>query len=163
MAALTPGTPAPDLEIAQTDGRTFSLRQALGHGPVMLVFYRTDCPICQFSLPFLERLRRRYGQTASLLLGISQNDLSATRRFAQEYDFNFPAALDAAGVVSRAWGLTHVPTVFSVGRQGKIERAIVGFVRDEYEALNREYAEANAAEPTPLFESGDAVPALRPG
>ncbi len=163
MAALPPGVKAPALELQQTDGRQFTLGAALGGGPVVLAFFRTDCPICQFSFPFLERIRRRYGHGQSLLLGISQNDLKTTRRFAQEYDLGMPLALDAVGAVSRAWGVTIVPTLFSIGRDGNIARSIVGFVRDDYEALNRDFAEASSAAPTPLFTSEEAIPALRPG
>lgn len=163
MAALEVGTAAPELELKQSDGRVFRLREALGRGPVMLAFFRTDCPICQYSFPFLERIRRRYGQHESLLLGVSQSELAETRRFAQQYDLGMPMALDDGGAASRAWGLSIVPMVFSIGRDGRIGRTITGFVRDEYEALNREYAEANAAEATPLFTDADQVPVLRPG
>ena len=52
MAALSPGTPAPDFTLRAMDGKQFSLRDALARGPVVAAFFKISCPTCQYTFPF---------------------------------------------------------------------------------------------------------------
>ena len=56
MAALNPGTVAPDFTLQAMDGKRFSLFETLDQGPVLAVFFKISCPTCQYALPFLQRL-----------------------------------------------------------------------------------------------------------
>ena len=53
MAALNAGVLAPDFTLPTVQGGQVSLRQALAKGPVVLVFFKVSCPVCQYALPFL--------------------------------------------------------------------------------------------------------------
>ena len=63
MPALTVGTTAPDFTLPDMDGKQFSLRQAIARGPVVLVFFKVSCPVCQFAFPFIERIYKASGFT----------------------------------------------------------------------------------------------------
>jgi len=65
MAALNPGTIAPDFKLQNHEGKQFSLREALARGPVISAFFKISCPTCQYALPFLQRIYRRMQMTAS--------------------------------------------------------------------------------------------------
>ena len=41
--ALTAGTSAPDFKLQTMDGKQFSLREALTHGPVVAAFFKISC------------------------------------------------------------------------------------------------------------------------
>ena len=56
MTALATGTRAPEFELKTLDGKKFTLRDELAHGPVALAFFKVSCPTCQYTFPFLERL-----------------------------------------------------------------------------------------------------------
>ena len=65
MAALTVGTKAPEFTLKAIDGKEFSLSGELGHGPIVLAFFKVSCPTCQYAFPFLERLHKAYGMAGA--------------------------------------------------------------------------------------------------
>ncbi len=64
MAALEPGTTAPDFTLPAMDGKQFSLREALARGPVLAAFFKISCPTCQYAFPFLQRIYEAHGNKA---------------------------------------------------------------------------------------------------
>ena len=109
-----------------------SLREALAKGPVVLVFFKKSCPVCQYALPFLERVYQANRAANVTVLGISQNDARETQEFLREYGVTFPVALDdpANYKVSNAYGLTNVPTIFYIAPDGEIEVSCVGWSKN---------------------------------
>ena len=84
----------------------------------------------------VQALRQR-GNVA--FLGISQDDASATKEFADEYGVTFPVFLDAAGYpASNAYGLTNVPTTFLIDTDGTVKLTAFGFNKKELEAIAAE-------------------------
>ncbi len=165
MPALATGTKAPAFELKTLEGKTFSLRDELARGPVVLAFFKVSCPVCQFAFPYLERLHEAYKQTGYTLLGVSQNDAKETAAFDKEFGVTFPVLLDELGryPVSNAYGLTNVPTVFWIAQDGEIELSSVGWLKADLEELNRRMSEAGKIKPMPLFASGESVPDFRAG
>jgi len=165
MAALAVGTKAPDFELKAMDGQRFSLQIALGSGPVVLAFFKVSCPTCQYAFPFLERLHKAYGQKGVKLLGVSQNNAKDTAAFAKEFGVTFPILLDDTEKypVSNAYGLTNVPTVFWIAKDGEIEISSVGWVKADFAEVNRKMAEAHEVSPASVFRPGEDVRDFRAG
>jgi peroxiredoxin len=165
MAALTAGKTAPDFQLKALDGQQFSLAEALARGPVVLAFFKVSCPTCQYAFPFLERLHQAYGRSGVTLIGISQNDGKETAAFNKEFGVTFPVLLDEIGKypVSNAYGLTNVPTVFWIAQDSEIEVSSVGWVKAEFEQINRKMAEAGKIPPAVVFKPGEDVRDFRAG
>jgi peroxiredoxin len=165
MAALTVGTKAPDFALKAMDGKRFLLQEELGSGPVVLAFFKVSCPTCQYAFPFLERLHKAYGQKGVKLLGVSQNNAKDTAAFAKEFGVRFPILLDEIDEypVSNAYGLTNVPTIFWIAQDGEIEVSSVGWVKAEFEEINRKMAEAGQLGPAVMFRPGEDVRDFRAG
>ena len=165
MAALIEGTPAPDFTLPTTDGKTISLREALERGPVVAAFFKISCPVCQYAFPYLERIHKAYGNKKVTIIGISQNKQRDTLAFISEYGITFPVLLDDTNAypVSNAYGLTNVPTVFWIARDGEIEISSVGWMRKEIEDINRKVAEAAGEGAKPIFQQGEQVADFRAG
>jgi len=165
MAALTAGTKAPEFILKTLDGKAFSLSDVLARGPVVLAFFKVSCPTCQYALPFFERLYKAYGKNGVTLAGVSQNDAGDTAAFLKEFGVTFPVLLDEAGKypVSNAYGLTNVPTIFWIAQDGEVEVSSVGWVKADFEQINRRMAEAGKASPTPMFRAGEDVRDFRAG
>ena len=165
MAALTAGTKAPEFELNTLDGKKFSLTEELARGPVVLVFFKVSCPTCQYALPFFERLHEVYGAKGVRLFGTSQNGAKDTAAFNKEFGITFPVLLDDTNSypVSNAYGLTNVPSVFWVGQDGEIEISSVGWVKADFEKINREMAGAEKATPAVVFKPGEDVRDFRAG
>jgi len=165
MTALAVGTKAPDFELRAIDGRRFVLSDELARGPVVLAFFKVSCPVCQYAFPFLERLERAYGHTGVRIIGVSQNDPKQTAAFNKEFGVTFPVLLDETDTypVSNAYGLTNVPTLFWIAQDGEIEVSSVGWVKAEFEEINRKMAEARNIPTASVFKPADDVRDFRPG
>jgi peroxiredoxin len=164
MAALPSGTNAPPITLADSKGAKRSLAEALQSGPVLAAFFKVDCPTCQFTMPFLERLHQRYSGPKFSMLGISQDDARDTREFCEEYGVQFPALIDERGYpVSNEYGLTNVPTMFWINPDGQIHQTSVGFSKVELDKMAAQAAHATGRSPVSLFKPGEVIPEMKPG
>ncbi len=165
MAALAGGTKAPEFQLNTLDGKQFSLSSELVSGPVVLAFFKVSCPTCQYALPFLERLYKTYGDKGVRLVGVSQNDAKETTAFAKEFGITFPILLDDTQKypVSNAYGLTNVPTIFWVAQDGEVEVSSVGWVKADFEQINRKMAENGKIAAAVVFKPGEEVRDFRAG
>ena len=155
MSTLQAGQTAPDFRLELAGGATKSLDELLSEGPVLLAFYKVTCPTCQFTLPFLERLKSR----AFSVFAVCQDDATRAREFEKEFSVHLPTLLDKARdgyPVSNAFGLTHVPSLFLVEQDKRISWASVGFFKRELETLA-----ARAGKP--IFQAGELVPEAKSG
>lgn len=162
--ALPPGEKAPEISLKSTNGQRVTLAEALKKGPVLAAFFKVNCPTCQFTFPFLERLHDTYGDSNFTLWGISQNDARDTRHFSMEYGIKFPTLVDEDGYpASNQYGLTNVPTLFLISPEGQIRESSVGFVKADIEKIALQVARATGKAPTPVFEPGEVIPESKPG
>jgi peroxiredoxin len=165
MAALNPGTTAPDFTLPTLEGKQFSLREALLRGPVLAAFFKISCPTCQYAFPFLQRIYAAHGNKNVAIIGVSQNERKDTAAFTKEYGVTFPVLLDdtSSYPVSNAYGLANVPTLFWIAPDGEIEVSSVGWVRKDMEELNQRAANALAHAAKPLFRGDEQVADFRAG
>jgi peroxiredoxin len=165
MAALDTGTLAPDFTLPAMDGTQFSLKDALARGPVLAAFFKISCPVCQFALPYLERIYKAYGDRNVSIVGISQNDKKDAAAFIKEYGITFPVLLDDTRTyqVSNAYGLTNVPSIFWIAQDGEIELSSVGWLKKDIDEINRRAAEITGDGLKPVFRAGEDVPDFRAG
>ena len=165
MAALATGAKAPEFELKTLDGKNFSLSERLAKGPVVLAFFKVSCPTCQYAMPFLERLYKAYKDKGVTLAGVSQNDAKETAAFCKDFGVTFPMLLDDTRTypVSNAYGLTNVPTIFWIAEDGEIEVSSVGWVKAEFELINRKMAETGKIAAAVVFKSGEDVRDFRAG
>jgi peroxiredoxin len=150
------GAKAPDFRLAGLDGSTHPLQEMLTAGPVLLAFYKISCPVCQLTVPYLERLA---ANNAFQVIGISQDDAGATRGFANRFGLTFPTLLDLSSEdypASNAYGISSVPTMFVVEPDGTISRSFAGFSKRDFEELG---ARAGVAP----FGPDDHVPEWKAG
>ena len=155
MSQLSIGKHAPDFVLTDVNGRTHRLSDALERGPVALVFYKSACPTCQFSFPYIQKmfldLRNRPGWT---LWGISEDDVAETRQFAEENGITFDLLIDEYPYdVSAAYGLEFVPAIFLIQPDGTIAVSDFGFTK----------AGLNGIAGFEFFKPNDGLPASRPG
>lgn len=137
-----------------------SLAEILANGRALLVFFKITCPVCQMTLPYLERIHVAGGASGGLAIyGISQDDDGDTREFMEEFGVTFPMLLDSEDAdfpASNAYGISSVPTMFLVESDGTIARVLEGWQKTEIERLG-------AAAGMAIFRSADNVPAWKAG
>jgi peroxiredoxin len=165
MTALRVGGTAPHFKLVGLHNETFSLSDGIVRGPVVLAFFKVSCPTCQYAFPFYERLFQAYKGRGVALVGISQNNPEDTAAFAKEFGITFPLLLDdpITYPVSNAYGLTNVPTLYWIARDGEIELSSVGWSKPDFEEVNRRMAEAGSVMRAPIFHAGEDVRDFRGG
>ena len=166
MPALQAGVTAPEIRLPLIDGREFSLNQARKRGPVVVAFFKVNCPVCQLAFPYLERIYKAYsGSQKFTFVGVSQNDARDTQDFNLKFGITFPVLLDDTRKypASNAYGLTNVPSVFMVSSEGEVELSSVAWSRQDMEELNRRLAEISGNKPASLIQAGEQVPDYKPG
>lgn len=158
------GSTAPRFSLKALDGKEYLLDSLLERGPAVLAFFKISCPVCQFTLPFLQRIfERSAGQSVSVM-GISQDDARETKEFNQEYGVKFPTLVDGAGYpVSNAYGLTTVPAIFLVAPDGKVKVSCEGFDKEALEKIANELSPCQRIPSVLLFRPDEVVPDFKPG
>jgi peroxiredoxin len=154
---IYPGNQAPDINLPDLEGTAFQLRKALEQGPVVLAFFKISCPTCQMTFPFLQRLADAPATDAQLI-AISQDTAEDSREFHQRVGVSMRTLVDARPgyAVSNAYGISNVPSLFVVERDGTISAAADGFNKAAIEGI----ASLFGVKP---FRETDHVPSLRPG
>jgi|SRR5450755_1188673 peroxiredoxin len=153
---LDPGTRAPGFRLRDPEGGESTLEEWTARGRVLVVFFKVTCPVCQLTLPFLERMHLSGGLA---ICGISQNDAADTREFNQYFGVTFDTLLDGEDEdfpVSNAYGIASVPSMFLVEPDGGISRVIEGWNKKDMEELG-------AVAGMSLFRPEDNVPAWKAG
>jgi peroxiredoxin len=155
MNQLSIGSRAPDFELLDFHGRVHRLSDALARGPVALIFYKSSCPTCQFTFPYIQRIFSEVGGTAGWTLwGISQDDVQETRDFADQYGITFELLIDEHPyAVSAAYELQFVPAIFLIQPDRTVTLSEFGFTK----------AGLNRIAGFELFTGKDGLPATRPG
>jgi len=155
---------APEFALAGLEGRSYSLRDALAQGPLIVAFFKVSCPTCQYVLPYIERLHQQFHAQKIQVWGVSQDDARTSRSFVEEYKVTFPVLVDDHPYeISSTYGLTHLPAMLLIDPQGQIVLATDGFDKRDLLAIHRWLAEYTAAVPPALFRATERVPEYTPG
>jgi peroxiredoxin len=153
---LDAGTRAPDFQLSRLEGGEASFAEVAAGRPVLLAFFKVTCPVCQLTMPFLERLHASGGLT---ICGISQNNAADTREFNGYFGVSFATLLDAEDEdfpASNAYGVSSVPSMFLVAPDGMIARVMEGWNKKEMASLGE-------AAGITLFQPEENVPAWKAG
>jgi peroxiredoxin len=172
MSQLSIGIKAPDFELYGLDGQSYRLAHALNGSPVVLAFYKSACPVSQFTLPFLQKIYAHAAVRAQpsrkdmglKIWGVSQDDESETRAFAKRYGIGFDLVIDEYPYsVSTSYGLEFVPGIFIVQPDGLITLSYSGFHKSGLKEIATLAGRSSGRSPLQLFERGDGIPDIRPG
>lgn len=106
MPRIANGTPAPDFELPDQNGRLVRLSQYREHSAVVIYFYPKDdtkgCTIeaCRFRDDF-----PRFQATGAEILGISDDSNESHGQFASKYNLPFTLLSDKGGLVRKLYGV----------------------------------------------------------
>lgn len=157
---LEPGAKLPPLALADERGAPFPLPA----GETLYAVFKTTCPTCALTWPYLDRIRAAASGGGLSVVGVSQDDPGATRAFGEQAGARVATAYDAAPwPASEALGVEIVPTLFRVRPDGVVAETVVGFDRARLEGFARRAAELAGRAASPLFRADEKVPAIKPG
>ena len=155
---LTDGDRAPEFDLEAVDGKRYALNDRL----TLAIFFKTDCPTCQYAWPFFERLHAAYSKAGLQIWGISQHDRNLTRQFGKEYGSHIPLLLDTERRVTAGYRPDFVPTGFLIA--GRTVRATFeSWNKLRFIELGQQVATSLQVAAKPLVRQGEQVAEFRPG
>ena len=116
------------LEIAGKPGHLTDLKGKV----VILNFWATWCPPCVEETPALNRLQKYIESRNGVILGVAADeDPAAYEKFLREHGVAFetyrdPATKENRSPIAESYGTIMVPETYIIGRDGKIQRKIIG-------------------------------------
>lgn len=125
---------APAFTLERIDGDPLSLDAMTADGPVVLVFAHADCPTSTLALRRLAELEP--GQAGVALACVAEETPEAAGRLARRTGIRFPVLAEPAPFdVSRAYGITTVPTAVRIEPGAGVTGTAIGWDADAYERL----------------------------
>jgi peroxiredoxin len=100
------GEQVPAFQLRDGYGRVFSSREALQHGPIVLVFYMGRwCPYCNVDLRAIEAAAHNIRSLGASLVVVSQQTPDNSLETQKGNGLSFASLVDAGGKLAHASGL----------------------------------------------------------
>ncbi|MBI4639904.1 MAG: TlpA family protein disulfide reductase [Candidatus Tectomicrobia bacterium] len=157
------GTVAPAFQLTALDHKVYSLGEGITTDLVLVMFFNTDCPTCQLTLPYIEKLYKTYKETGFKVWGVSQDDEAETTKFLTRHKASFPILLDDELKMTVEYEVATVPTLFLVGKGREVLQSYTGFTKDDMNALAVQVAGHYKAEAVVIADPYDGNPNWKPG
>jgi len=108
------------------DGKPVALTQYRGK-PVLLDFWATWCGPCKAQSPILDGVSKRLSERGLVVLGVGTSDTpSAARAWAKSHKISYPIIMDEDGAVARSYGVSNLPTLVLLAKDGTVRAIRVG-------------------------------------
>ncbi|MDD5762146.1 MAG: TlpA disulfide reductase family protein, partial [bacterium] len=129
------GKPAPDFKGSSPFGKPVSLSAFRGKAPTILTFWSIYCTTCVEEMAGLQKLYEKYGPGGVAVVAVNEDaDVGVERvkafleRSAASPDgkFTFDILFDGKGDVLRAYGVSSLPTLFFIDREGTVREVVNG-------------------------------------
>jgi peroxiredoxin Q/BCP len=103
---LKVGDEAPDFTLPSNTGEPVALSSYRGKKSVVLYFYPKDnTPGCTTQAQKFRDDNDRYAKAGAVVLGVSVDDETSHKFFANKHQLNFPLLADVGGKVARQYGV----------------------------------------------------------
>jgi peroxiredoxin/outer membrane lipoprotein-sorting protein len=119
------GKPALPFELSTLAGERMGLDDLRG-SVVLIDFWATWCGPCRRELPHVQKLYDEHKDDGLVVLAVSQEKEATIRRYIDKAGFTFPTLVDADGSVNRSYGVSALPTLVIVNREGIVSDFLVG-------------------------------------
>jgi len=156
-------TPAPTIPFLDATGSALTLAEllAMTEGlPLLLAFFKVDCPTSRLAWPYVQKLHALYGGTAVRVTGVCQDTAAEGAAFYREHGkatFDLLFDPEPRFAASNAFDVDSVPHLVLLSPGAEVKKTLTGWSRREMEALGRELAEAKGLAARPVVPPADPV------
>lgn len=138
IVMLRVGDKAPLFEVSDVFGNRLSLGDRVGKNVIVLVFWSVYCDPCRASMPAFNEVYRRYREKGLDFLTINMDGeemTDAIRGFLADEDIELTVLLDEPEgdflKIADPYGVQGTPTIYIIGRNGRIAFGKVGTISFE--------------------------------
>jgi len=111
---------ASSFNFLDLNGSERSLEEFRGNTPLLLVFWRTDCPACLTELPKLEKLKTQWEGRGVKFLALGEDlSLKVLKRYVEAGEPTYVIGWDQDGKAAFSYGVQGVPFVVVLDPQGR--------------------------------------------
>jgi len=118
-----PSTKMPSLSISTLEGDWVDIKKMSHDKPVLLYFWATWCPVCNFVSPSVNWLS---GSHQVVSVAITSGDDKRLGQYMAYKEYDFPVINDPKGKIGQAWGVAATPSIVIV-KKGEISSITTGF------------------------------------
>jgi peroxiredoxin/outer membrane lipoprotein-sorting protein len=118
------GSRAGNFSLKTLEGEPVALEQTRGK-VVVLDFWATWCPPCREELPSIEKLREEFAGQVQFF-GVNDEDSGTVKDFLRKHKYELPVLMDGKRQVDRQYGVSAIPTMFIIDKQGVIRQHFIG-------------------------------------
>lgn len=130
-APICAGDAAPSITLRDMNNRLVFCKEILKTKPVLVSFFFTGCLPCKKEIPDLERLKSAYGgKVKFLMISTDKAGADAVEPFIAEMKVTIDVLIDKYSDAARGFGVTQYPTVFIIGKDGKVVYTCAGYRED---------------------------------
>ncbi|WP_165226961.1 peroxiredoxin family protein [Aquisphaera insulae] len=147
---------APAFQAEADDGKSYSLRDLAGEGPLALIFIKDGCPCSVAAAPYFNRLRDDYGDRVRFF-GIIDGDPPVARRWAKAHQPRFPLLSDPRLDLVHEYKVENSAYLALVARGGTIVKCWPGYSVGMLEEANAELARLAGVEAKPVNSTGAPI------
>jgi AhpC/TSA family protein len=134
---------------------------AFGEGPVGLFFYKVTCPTCRLAAPKMQAFERAF---PGRVIGVGQDPERELARFSSDHAMEIRTIEDAPPYpLSNAFAVVSVPTLYLVGKDGRLLESVGAWDRSGFNRVARRIAELTGDEPVEVSTPADGLPDFKPG
>lgn len=148
-AALGVGAVPPDRLGETLGGKAVTLSSYPGRA-VVVTFWASWCQYCLKELPVLENIQRKVGKDRLQVIAVNGEDFDTFRKLARIMKpFEIQVISDSGKEVHDAYGVSGIPHMVIIGRDGKIQQVYRGYAESELPAIVADLNKAIGAIPQP--------------
>lgn len=131
------GDAAPDFNLTSLDGNQVSLASLKGE-VVLLDFGATWCRPCKAAMPTIQKLHEAYKDKGVVILGVNtwEKNADAAKDYMARNKFTYGRLLNGDDL-AKAYGVTGIPTLVIIGKDGKVAMADMGLSDDTGASLRK--------------------------
>lgn len=125
---LKPGTPAPEFQLNDLEGKAVKLSDFRGK-TVVLVFWASWCPDCRKEVPELKEMYSKHGREVQFVSISYDREFQRLKDFAAEKELPGVQLFDPEGMkkskVGSDYHVKWIPSLYVIGPDGKVKLGTV--------------------------------------
>lgn len=131
---------APDFKLENIQGKTKTLKNYLGEGPVLLCFWATWCKPCVDELKAYQKIYNKYSEKGMKMVAISNDNersIAKVKPFVKRKKLTFEVLFDPNRKIAKKYYANNVPHTIIIDKSGNIVYSHAGYKRGDEKKVQK--------------------------